>query len=92
MSGDDELRVVDSSNLTDKDWAEINRLKQCHVEGGAIALSKALGELPTVRYLRIMGAFFPDAIREAVLDSLADAGITESDIRELLAKAEGSRH
>ena len=95
MSGDDELRVVDNSNLTDEDWAKINKLKQCHVDGGAIALSTALGELSTTDplcYFRIMGAFFPDAVKEAVLDSMADAGITESDIRELLAKSQGSRH
>ena len=95
MSGDDELRVVDSSNLTDEDWAEINRLKQCHVNGGAVDLSKALHDLSAkepLRYFRIMGAFFPDELKNAVLDELANAGLTEADLRDMIAKAEGSRH
>jgi hypothetical protein len=39
------LEVVDSSGLTDDDWAKINRLRHLHESGGSKALSKALDEL-----------------------------------------------
>jgi len=35
------LEVVDSSGLTDDDWAKINRLRHLHEERGFKALSKA---------------------------------------------------
>jgi hypothetical protein len=35
-----------------------------------------------------MGAFFPDMIREALRDSLAEQGVTEEDVRELIRKLE----
>ena len=40
-----DLEVLDTSGLTDADWAEINRLKSLYETGGRIALSKALAEL-----------------------------------------------
>jgi hypothetical protein len=42
-----ELGIVDTSLLTDADWAEINKLRRAHDEGGQRALSKALTELWT---------------------------------------------
>jgi hypothetical protein len=42
---DHSLEVVDSSHLTDADWAEINKLKRAYETGGMKALSKAMDEL-----------------------------------------------
>jgi hypothetical protein len=42
---DEPLEVVDSSGLTDDDWAKINRLRDLYDSGGPKALSKALREL-----------------------------------------------
>jgi hypothetical protein len=39
------LEVVDSSGLTDDDWAKINRLRHLHESGDSKALSKAFAEL-----------------------------------------------
>jgi len=87
---EESLGVVDSSGLTDADWHEINKLKQVFKHGGTSELKKALKALsvdPT-QYLRVIAAFFPDLVREAIKDSLAEQGMTEEDVRELLRKSE----
>jgi hypothetical protein len=52
--------------------------------------NKAIDELATdpFRYATVMGAFFPDMIREAIKDSMAEVGMTEDDVRELVRKLE----
>ena len=81
----DDLGIADTSLLTDSDWAEINKLKRAHDEGGSRALSKALEELKKdpVRIFRIMTAFYPEKMREAAKDVIAKLGMTEEDFREL---------
>ena len=36
----------------------------------------------------IMGAIFPDMVREIISDGMAEIGITEEDLRELIRKLE----
>lgn len=52
--------MVDSSGLTDANWADINRLKRTYEEGGQQALSKAMADLSgdPIRYMAVIGAFF----------------------------------
>jgi hypothetical protein len=94
----DPLRVVDTTDLTDADWAEINNLKKVYDTAGERALSaalKAVGERDPIRAARVLGAFFPDLVRETIKDRLADMGITGEDLRELIRKLENpnqSRH
>jgi hypothetical protein len=86
-----ELGIVDTSSLTDADWAEINKLRRAHDEGGQRALSKTLTELidvDPVRATRVIGAFFPERVRETIKDVMAEKGITIEDIHELLQKLE----
>jgi hypothetical protein len=45
-----------------------------------------LAEADPISFVHIMGAFFPELIR----DGLAEVGITEDDVRELIQKFEGS--
>jgi hypothetical protein len=88
-----DLEVADSSGLTDADWAEINRLKNLYEAGGRNALSKGLAELgdsDPVRSIRVLSAFFPGAVREALADAIAEEGITAEDLRELIRKHEAS--
>jgi hypothetical protein len=43
----------------------------------------------------VLGALFPDLVREAIKDKMAESGITEEDLRELIRKLENptqSRH
>jgi hypothetical protein len=86
--------VADTSGLTDADWREINKLADAFdaVEKGA--LSKALEELAKdpVRYVRIIGAIYPDMMRDAIRDNMAEQGVTEDDLRELIRTLEGPRH
>jgi hypothetical protein len=53
----------------------------------AIALDQ-LAKDP-IRYVVVIGAFFPDMMRETIRDQMAEAGITEEDLRELIQKLEG---
>lgn len=92
MSKPDEnpLGVADTTGLTDADWAEINKLKRAHETGDQKALAKAFDELNAnpVRAIRVIGAFFPEMVREAIRDAMAAEGITEEDLREMILKAE----
>jgi len=85
---------VDSSDLSDADWAEINKLRRAY-EHGTKAFNTALRKLATdpIRFAVVMAAFFPDMVRETIRDQLAEAGITVDDVRELIRKVEGhGRH
>ena len=86
------FEVADPSSLTDADWAELNKLKDAWAKGGKRGLSKAMANLNAdpVRYIRVMGAVFPDMVRETIKDEMAEAGMTEDDLRELIQKLEGS--
>ena len=94
----DPLEVVDTTDLTDADWAEINNLKKTYSAGGVKAWSAALEALVArdpIRAGRALGAFFPDHVRETFKDGLADRGITEEDLRELIQELKNpkrSRH
>jgi hypothetical protein len=91
MTNDEPIAAVDSSGLTDPDWAEINKLRRAHEDGGQDGLSEAMSKLEKddpVGYIRVAGAFFPDMVREAIKDSMAEAGITEEDVREMVRKLE----
>jgi hypothetical protein len=86
-----EPELVDTSHLTDADWAEINRLKRAWQTGGSAALSKAMGELATAnpgRFMSVMAAYFPTDVREVIKDEMAERGMTEEDLRELIRKLE----
>ncbi|WP_212439975.1 hypothetical protein [Bradyrhizobium sp. AUGA SZCCT0431] len=85
------LGVEDASKLTDADWAEINLWKRTYENGGQAELSKIMAKLSTkdpVRYMAVMGAFFPDMVREAIKDSMAEIGMEEEDLRDLIRKLE----
>ena len=91
QNADEAFEVVDSSHLTDADWAEINKLNATWRNGGKDALSKALGALADadpIRYTNVTAAFFPDLVREAFKDAMAERGITEEDVRDLIRNLE----
>ena len=53
---------------------------------------KSLSELENnpVRAIRVIGAFFPTLVDETIKDVMADRGITEDDIRDMIQKAKKS--
>jgi len=84
---------TESTTLETVVWAKINRLRDPYESGGSKALSKALDELAEadpITFMHIMSAFFPDLVRERIKDDLAENGMTEDDMRELIQKLEGS--
>jgi hypothetical protein len=87
---DEPFEVVDPSELSDADWAAINKLWRAQEDGGQNGLSKALDELGSdpIRYMKVIGALFPDMVREAIRDEMAEAGMTEEDLREMVRKLE----
>jgi hypothetical protein len=84
------LEIADPSRLRDADWAEINKLRNAYETGGAPALQLAYRELgkDPVRYIRVMGALYPDEVRNSIKDALAKRGLTEQDILEAARKRE----
>lgn len=90
---DNDLAVVDSSGLTDRDWTKINELSAIYKAGGKQALAIALDTLTNedpVLTLRVLAAFSPVDTSNAIKDVMADQGITEDDMRQLIAKLEQS--
>ena len=55
------------------------------------ALEELLKNDP-VRCTRVIGAYYPEKIREALKDAAAAAGVTIENFRDVLRKSEGSRH
>jgi hypothetical protein len=65
------LQEVDTSDLTDADWVEINKLRAAYDNGGREALSKAFDELDPVRCINIMAALYPDMASEVIREEMA---------------------
>jgi hypothetical protein len=81
------LEVVDSSSLTDADWASINALRRAVERGGAgFAAELKKLERDPLRYVRVIGAIYPDMMREKIRDALAEKGMTADDLREIIKK------
>jgi hypothetical protein len=74
MMPKDHLEVVDTTGLTDADWAQVNRLKAAYDAGGPKAFSAALHVLDQMAVsgdavdalLRVMSAFPRGLVREAL--------------------------
>ena|SRR5215469_2794280 len=98
MSEAEDLAIQDTTGLTDADWTEINKLRNAHKKGGAKAVKRVMQQLlakDVIQYVRVIAAFYPDMMREMIRDQMAEAGITEQDLRELIQKLEstaGTKH
>ena len=83
------LKVVNVSGLTDADWTGINKvMRACEARGFEVFWDEIdkLGD--PARQIKVAGAFFPDLIREALKDEMAEHGITHEDLKELLRSLE----
>jgi hypothetical protein len=91
MAKDRILEVQDRAGLTDAEWSEIGKMQRAYTEGGTKALNAALQELhdrDVFQYAAVCGAFWPNEMREAVRDGMAEAGMDADDLRELIRKLE----
>jgi hypothetical protein len=59
-------------------------------ERGTKAFDRALRKLAAdpIRYAVVMAAFFPDMVREKMLDDIAEVEMTVDDVRELIRRVE----
>jgi hypothetical protein len=69
------LEIQDTSGLADTDWIEINKLRKAYRNGGRKAFEIALDRLAKDPAI-VIGAFFPDMMREMIRDQMAEAGRT----------------
>lgn len=84
-----ELKVADVSGLTDADWTAINKVVSACEAGGFEVFWDEIDKLgDPARQIKVAGAFFPDLIREALKDEMAEHGITQEDLKELLRSRE----
>ena len=84
-----KLHVVDSSGLTDADWAAVNRVSRACELGGATAFWDELEKLQDVSLqLRVLGAFFPELVRAVIEEGMTEHGLTADDLRKAERKAE----
>jgi len=82
------LEVVDSSDLTGADWAEINKLKSAYAVG-ELSFRAALARLAQdhpIRYLTVMYALDPAGTRELVRDNMAANEVGDDAVREMIAR------
>ena len=86
------LPMVDTSDLTDADRAEISKLRNGWVAGGHKGLQRAISELFKTPIIgtRIMAAFYPEMVKEVIEDEVAK-GMTKEDLEELIRKLESSK-
>jgi hypothetical protein len=84
------LEIVDTSSLTDADWAEIHKLQRAY-QHGEKAFSKTLyelGEADPIRLMTVMSAFWPEVVRETMKDQMAAEGVTVDDLKRLIRELE----
>jgi hypothetical protein len=82
-----KLNVVDTSGLTDVDWAVVNRVNRAYEAEGIEAFWDELSLEDSVQAITVASAFFPDLVRE-VKDHMAEHGVTIDDLREILRTSE----
>ncbi len=90
---DDQPQLEDTSDLTDADWAEINRLKRAYADGGREEFDKALDDLYSrdeILWMRVVYAYYPAMVKEALKDNLAQGGTTAEELREVISKLKGN--
>jgi len=86
--------VVDTDGLSDAHWAQINELLRAFDSGGEKAFWSAAENLEKkhpIDYFIILGSFFPEAVRDALKDGFAAAGVSEEDLRNLQRKLQQKR-
>lgn len=91
MAKQTDPEPIETSHLTDADWAELNKLRRTWRAGGEKAVSRAMAELAAANpicWANILAAYFPNEVCEAIKDEMAERGMTEEDLRELIRKLE----
>ena len=82
------LEVVDLSDLTGADWAEINKLKRAYAVGELSfrAAVARLAQVDPVRYLTVMYALDPAGTQDFVRDGMAANEVGDDAVRAMIAR------
>jgi len=96
IEGQGQVLAYYVNELRSRKWL-INKLRKTYKRGGRKAVGLALEKLAKdpIRFVVVIGALYPDMMREMIRDQMAEAGITEQDLRELIQKLEstpGTKH
>ena len=87
------IDVVDGSDFTDAEWAEIDRLADVLEISGEASFNReleALAESDPRGYLIVMSVFFPEMTSEAVSISMAELGMESEEASALVRKLESA--
>ena len=82
------LEVVNPSGLTEVDWSAVNKVRRAYERGGWDAFWSEFETFGDDLMLQIMvlRTLFPDVMRQAIKDELAEAGFTLGELPGLLKK------
>ena len=82
------LPIVDTSDLTDADRAEIKKLRNGWEADGHKGLQRAIKELFKTPIIgtRIMAVFYPEMVKDVIKDEMDKHGMTKEDLEELIRK------
>jgi len=88
-----KLNIADRSWLTDADWAAVTRINRACELGGAAAFWDELETFDDASLqLRVLGAFFPDVVRQMIEEEIGEYSLTAEDLRAILGKAGQAVH
>lgn len=85
------IDVLDGSDFTDAEWAEIDRLAEVLEKSGQASFKRELETLADSDprgYLIVMSVFFPEMTSEALSISMAELGIESEEATALVRKLE----
>jgi hypothetical protein len=93
LKQNNEPQLVDTTDLTDADWDEINKIEQAYAKRGERGFVKALEALykrDELSWLRVVLAYYPTVVEEIMRDNLAASGVTTEDLQEIFGNMESS--
>lgn len=86
LKHDNPPRLVDTSHLTEADWLEIDKIQSAFAKRGPKGFDKALEALHKrnqFRWVRVVLAYYPKAVREAARDNMVASGVIAEDLEEI---------
>ena len=88
------FEVVNPSGLTEADWIAVNKVRRAYERGGWDAFwseFETFGE-DLILQIMVLRALFPNVMRRAIDDELAEAGFTLEEVPKLLKRNEAPGH
>jgi hypothetical protein len=77
---------ADPLDLSSEEKSILDQVSSDWKQGDKEVTKRLLDEIPLL-FLKLMAAYWPDALRKAVEDHLIDQGLTNADIRKMIDEA-----